>query len=70
MLGHYREDSRSPKRHAELGVTFKGPYVDCLLDIGTCRLKAHWPIHERVRVLTDGEHVSAPWSTDAHVLGF
>jgi spermidine/putrescine transport system ATP-binding protein len=51
--------------------TFKGPYVDYLLDVDTCRLKVHQPIHEGVRVFARGEQLHAAWSPDdAHVLGY
>jgi spermidine/putrescine transport system ATP-binding protein len=47
-----------------LDVTFKGAYVDYLVDTGAYRLKVHQSLYEGVTVLGRGEHVHLAWCAE------
>ena len=44
--------------------TFKGPYVDYMVDINRQRLKVHQSIHNDVQVMERGEKAYIAWSPD------
>jgi spermidine/putrescine transport system ATP-binding protein len=44
--------------------TFKGPYVDYLVDFNQQRLKVHQSIHNGIQVMERGEKVWISWSPD------
>jgi spermidine/putrescine transport system ATP-binding protein len=47
-----------------IDATFKGPYVDYLVDVGETRLKAHYSIREGIRIFGQGESIFLSWSPD------
>ena len=47
-----------------IDATFKGPYVDYLVDFNGRRIKVHQSIHNGVQVLERGEKAYIAWSPD------